>query len=277
MKLLPRRKYVDYPWAELPSTVCHAQIKADGHMAQIAPSSDGLLHFSRTERLVRKLPIAARTTSSLVGLGVPVECLRFFGEYHYGTQRAKAEVDGIYGQVTLYDVHDLEGRLDRLPYAHRRKVLHEMFGTNPEWPDYFVVAEDVPYYEARKRVVEEDLEGLIFRDWSDGLFRQKRVEEEDYICMGFVPYKTGPRKGQGCGSIVGGKFDETGTVVPVTTMGGLDDALRNRIVANPEMYVGRVFTASGKGRFQSGLLRHPNFSRWRDDKSAEDCTLTEKV
>jgi ATP-dependent DNA ligase len=246
-------------------------------MAQIvpAPHDNAVYHFSRTERLVRTLPFAVRPPPTLTDLGLTVERLRFFGEYHYGTQRAKAEVDGVYGHTTLYDVHDVDGALDALPYAERRKLLFQMFGANPTWAEHFAVAEEMPYAWARSLVVRDDLEGLVFRDGTGTLYRQKRVEEEDYICVGFVPFKTGPRKGQGCGSIVGGKIDATGTVVPVTTMGGIEDDLRNAIVANPQMFVGRVFTAKGKGRFQSGLLRHPSFDRWRDDKSADDCTMTE--
>ncbi len=93
------------------------------------------------------------------------------------------------------------------------------------------------------------------------ILRQKKMVTEDLTCIGF-------REGQGkyrstLGALIG--FTKEGVEVDVG--GGLSDDERAQIWFNQNLYLGRVFEAEARAKFASGSLRHPNFIRWRDDKS----------
>jgi ATP-dependent DNA ligase len=55
--------------------------------------------------------------------------------------------------------------------------------------------------------------------------------------------------------------------------GGFTDEERDHIWHTWPASRGRVLTITGKGRFDSGALRHPNFKGFRDDKRAEECCI----
>ena len=51
--------------------------------------------------------------------------------------------------------------------------------------------------------------------------------------------------------------------------------MRKEYTANPDKYIGQVFTATGNGWFRSGSVRHPKFSLWREDKQLHQCKYTQ--
>ena len=129
-----------------------------------------------------------------------------------------------------------------------------------------------------QRVLDEDFEGLVFKTkggaWGEGWSRLKRTYTIDYVVMGFNP-GGGKYKGT-VGSIKAGLMID-GELVESCNVGGITDAQREDFNADPDTYIGAVFEANGKGLFDSGALRHPNFLRWRDDKTPADCTWTKPI
>jgi len=47
--------------------------------------------------------------------------------------------------------------------------------------------------------------------------------------------------------------------------------LRIDMFNNPNKYIGRVVEIRGKKMFKSGLLRHPAFNKFREDKQSKMC------
>lgn len=75
-------------------------------------------------------------------------------------------------------------------------------------------------------------------------------------------------------SIIYGAYDDSGKVVRVGTCSGMDDEMRERLSKNRKKFIGQVFEFGGQV-FQEDGVRHPRFTRLRDDKDAKDCTLSE--
>jgi ATP-dependent DNA ligase len=129
--------------------------------------------------------------------------------------------------------------------------------------------------EWNEAVIEDGFEGLVFKNSKESFSlkptqgRMKRIFTEDYVVMDF---KEGTGRLMGTlGALVGGKYNGAVLEKICTVGGGFSDILRNNIWSNKSFYCGKVFEATGKGLFDSGALRHPAFSRFREDKLPESC------
>ena len=115
-------------------------------------------------------------------------------------------------------------------------------------------------------------EGLVFKNNSEYFdkhanIRVKQRVEIDYMCIGFDMADPESKYAGQVGAVRGSLFDKVCDV----KCGGLTEAMRKEYTANPDKYIGQVFTATGNGWFPSGSVRHPKFSLWREDKQLHQC------
>jgi ATP-dependent DNA ligase len=68
-----------------------------------------------------------------------------------------------------------------------------------------------------------------------------------------------------CGMFVGGKL------MPLTSVGAMDHAIRLQFGSAPEKFVGRVVEIGAFEQFDSGALRHPWLIGLRTDKEPHEC------
>jgi len=123
-------------------------------------------------------------------------------------------------------------------------------------------------------VKDKAYEGVVLKDsmstynedkaWA----RIKNRAEIEYMCIGFEPADSKSRYAGQVGAVLGSLVDKPCKV----QCGGLSDVERMLFTEDPDLYIGRVFSATGHGFYPSGSLRHPKFGKWRDDKYAMDCT-----
>ena len=102
-------------------------------------------------------------------------------------------------------------------------------------------------------------------------YRYKPDLEDDVIITGFLPGK-GKHTGS-LGAVRYGMFKNGDLITLGDCGGGFSDELRKEIWNNKEKYLGRVFTATSKLRFDSGALRSANFKCFRPDKPAYECKV----
>jgi hypothetical protein len=121
-----------------------------------------------------------------------------------------------------------------------------------------------------------DFEGVVLKDSRGTGFgttmdacKIKRTFTEDYVVMGIV--EGGGRLVGKMGALEGGLYVNGKLTKICSVGGGFSDTLRAQIWNDKESLMGKVFEAYGKGKFDGGALRHPNFSHWRDDKLPTQC------
>lgn len=202
----------------------------------------------------------------------------FHGEEVAGTNWAKKS--GFDGHFRAFAVQSLDGAdLWHLSGDENRNVMVDFpweelgLWARPvsQWPasewrrlwDEFVYSDRLPY------------EGLVFkhsrRPFGVGWGRMKRLYTVDYVCLGFNTSDSSSYRGQ-AKSIIAGLYVGT-SLRAVCNVMGLTERQRADFSANPDQYIGRVFIAEGKGLFDTGALRHPNFVDWHAEKRPEECVL----
>ena len=123
-------------------------------------------------------------------------------------------------------------------------------------------------------VCDNGYEGMVLKDStaaygeSGAWARVKAASEIEYMCIGFADADSESRYAGQVGAVIGSLIDKPCEV----KCSGLTDKERKIYTDSPADYIGRVFTATGKGFFPSGSLRHPKFGKWRDDKRIAECT-----
>lgn len=272
---LNRPKYNDFqpgvfPGPESGFDVC--ELKFDGWWGQLLLDGHQWTLFSRTGQIKASGETRARWERTLI-----------HGEYCVGTQWARQH-PMYYGRLVAHDIETAHGTdIGILPNSDRRALLCKLLPmlweetvvggiyATEQWQ--LVQAADVWAHNP-------DFEGLVFKsskgEWGAPWGRMKREVEMDYVCCGFEPAKTGKFVGKGVASVRGGLFVDGGQVPDVRCLvSGLTDEQRVSFYNDPEPFVGRVFTASGKAITAKGALRHPAFVRWRDDKSLEECVWSD--
>lgn len=203
-------------------------------------------------------------------------------EWIYGTNWSKKSL--YEGFLVAHDIimlddnyfmsHNYWSRYQKLDYIQEvfrdQGFLFGVFGSFPisDWKDLW-----------ENRVVSEGFEGLVFKNdldtWPMHMGRMKPVVEEDYVVIGF---KEGNNRLTGTlGAIEGGMYVNGKLTRICTVGGGFTDSMRDDIWNRQDYFMGKVFTARGKMRFDSGALRHPNFWEWRDDKDPELCRWPKKL
>lgn len=245
------------------------ELKYDGWWGQLLLQNDHWKLYSRTGQLKKKgtllKPFDGRTL--------------LHGEFCYGTEWAKDNPQlynriAVYGAEMLYgkdvrhvELFELRRLLNRLiPRLQKEEILNGCFLVD-QWP----LEKARAVWEATPK-----FEGLVFKDsravWGSPYGRMKRGVTMDYICLGFEQSESDRHAGWGVASVIGGLVPQ-GQMHPVQVcrVSGLDDTYRRAFYDNPDYFIGKVFEASGKKVTKSGALRHPNFVRWREDKSPNDC------
>ncbi len=222
-------------------------------------------------------------------------------EWIYGTnwsQQLLQKGNNLFDKFVIFDAVMIGNKdLSNVPYKERLIMMNEWRKSNNFINKFMVVPSYMvdwgngmpmfnPYESIQelaerkwKEYVEEsNFEGLVFKKSTDPLplitvGRLKKVVTMDYIVIGF---KEGTKRLEGTlGAIEGGLLVD-GKVQRICTVGGgFTDELRDEIWCNKETYIGRVFEARGKVLFSSGALRHPAFTKWRDDKKPEQCVFGE--
>lgn len=198
------------------------------------------------------------------------------GEFMHGSNWARRR--GLEGSFFAFDCVGFRGQpLDHLSLEYRRRRLSRIARLYPVPKLHMVEHHPADQWHVawEQRVVRDGYEGLIFKrlrepfgaQWG----RMKQTFTVDYICTGVNLSHAPKYVGKGMAQSLKAGLMVNGQVVTVGNIMGLTDSQRSDYWARRDELVGKVFEASGRDIFPSGALRHPNFVRWRDDKSPEEC------
>lgn len=228
------------------------ELKYDGHFSELIGGADGWVLYSRTGKVKK---------SGTENIGN----IHLLGEHIFGTEWARSLPAAEYDSMVVFGAIVDGARQDvEVAIAAAGKVRGVL-----DWvktTEVFSVSYAQQLWE--DKVQEAGWEGLVFK--GPGIIgRMKPIRTVDYVCLG-IEISDSESYGGDAKSVVGGLYKD-GTLTPITKVGGLTAEQRKDFAENKDVYVGRVFEASGKVIFTSGALRHPNFVRWRDDKNAIDC------
>lgn len=258
-----RVKYIDLePGSDPPAGFDVVELKFDGHWAEARFDGRGACCiYTRTGTLRKRCEVDRRLPR-----------MTLIGEYLYGTEWSTRRERS--GRFIAFDI--VPKWWQRPTLATRKQKVHGLCGST-RMPNWFYscgqFSLDMTETLWNAFVKGDDYEGLVFKK-STGRFgephaRMKRIHTADFVCEGFNPGK-GKYEGV-AGSILGSLYVD-GVLKHVCSVNGLTDIQRKAFTDKPEKFIGRVFEATGKGRFESGALRHGSFLRWRNDKRPEECT-----
>lgn len=114
-------------------------------------------------------------------------------------------------------------------------------------------------------------DGLVFSDGPNtNLCKWKPTKTIDLILVGWRRGKVGQYHGT-----VGTLICQTAEGIEVAKCQGMSQPERAYIKENFPSLVGRVIEVEYNGVAEKGRLRHPRFVRFREDKAAADCTLSQ--
>jgi hypothetical protein len=103
----------------------------------------------------------------------------------------------------------------------------------------------------------------------EGWYKVKPELTVDLVCTGVEVAQVGTEYAGLAASLMGSVVDADGELRQVARVPGLSvDERRQYVEASP---VGRVFECRAQYVGSGGRLRHPRFTRWRDDKARDDC------
>ena len=227
------------------------QLKYDGWWTR-APFINGMFTMaSQTEREFRSGSVSTGLTATPIG------------EFMQGTQWSQqpAHKDKFY----IFDLWELKGvDLESASYRDRYALLKSIKHDLPIWCE-IVATYPLASFEAvwSMYVATGLFEGVVFRNSYapvvGPILRQKRDVEKTVTCIGFME-GNGKHTGR-LGAIV---IDEkTADGSNATVGGGFSDEDRDYIWTHQNEFLGRKCDIIGKPGFESGLLRHPNFLRWK--------------
>lgn len=255
-----RQKYIDIPIAEVDQTthpIC--QLKYDGIWCQCdVDSLQTGRYFSRhgeCKKIEKLSPLVPEAS--------------FVGELMYGSEWSKEESRS--GLFYVFDlVESVYGCHRNQPYHERYARLQELFLANA-LPRHWHLVPNYPTSESLNiwelLITTGRYEGLVFRNlnhtWHTPVLRSKFELTVDLYITGFIE---GEGRLRGTLGAVKASYSPLGVGVELTIGGGFTDALRKRIWNDQDSYMGRCFVCTAKKKFKSGLLRHPNFSKWHEEK-----------
>ena len=231
------------------------QLKYDGWWTRIE-TKEGWRHFySRTKREFKSTHLLdTHETTTMIG------------EYMQGTQWSQNP--GRLGRTFLFDLWRHTDRdLSDLDYRSRYSVLKAIA---PALSDTFTLVQNYHIIQAPLlwgSHVESNgsFEGLIFRKSTDlvaaVIYRCKMMVTAELQALSFY-------EGQGkFAGTLGGINARTEEDVLVDVGGGFSDDERDQIWKDQERYLNKWFEIEARAKFESGSFRHPNFIRWREDKT----------
>jgi bifunctional non-homologous end joining protein LigD len=204
-------------------------------------------------------------------------------------------------KYVIFDMLDRDNPTNAV-YKRRHEILSGTFKNKSE---HIIVPELVVDVEEKKglfeKIVKRGGEGVILKKLdspyefkrSKHWVKVKKVDTYDVVIMGYeeanewyaepgekgadgVLYKEGRKtkyfeKGW-IGAVIYGLWNkEKGKLVEVGKCSGLSDEERKLISDNRKKYIGTVIEIKANERMPTGGFRHPNFVRFRDDKSAKQC------
>lgn len=248
-----RPEYIDLEPGQWPSRTCYAEIKEDGKLVSVVVENGKAQVWNRHGIFVEEIEVERCGRCVLLG------------EMLTGTQRSKR--DPRYGKIVIFDCveHFLfnceTGRQeDRIDVAMRQ--VGAMYNDRFE-----MVRRFTDFDEAWQTVIDEDLEGLVFKDingrFGDPWHRMKQVHDVDYCALGYVKNGRGVITGIKAGAYVSGSLK---SVCRVPVYG----AIRDQINGNSDGYMLKVFKARGNDIMDSGALRGAKFLEWHADKVYSD-------
>lgn len=254
-----RQNYKDTTYQEALQAGCDMfQLKYDGWWVRNGLRAGVGTVFTDTNRELPKFAFntpANPITADLIG------------ELMHGTNWAQKQE--LKGKQFIYDIWHLNGTdLESMSYRDRYALLKTVM---PFMPLGFMRVPNFPMTQYdniwNTFVACGGYEGVVFRRTSDTvgatLLRMKATVTDEYRCTGFEPGKDGKFE-----DTLGTLLAETKNGHPARCGGGLSNEQRDEIWKNPREYLGRWFEVEGKKRFEeTGLLRHPNFVRWKSDAS----------
>lgn len=250
-----RQDYKDGDYESALKASCDSlQLKYDGWWCRVEITNGQGQCFSETGRHLPKFDFQLTTQPLNATL---------IGELMYGTQWSKDP--NRYGKVFLFDCWQIDDvHLEERPYKERFGIAR---ATKPFLPSNFELVQNFKIQnktEVWKAFVEtEQFEGVVYRNShaAAGLpvYREKFSFTQNLKVVGF-------RQGQGkhegrLGALL--CIDSAG--VPTDVGGGFDDALREEVWKDPDLFHGRWLQVEAKKKFESGSLRHPNFLSWRPE------------
>ena len=208
---------------------------------------------------------------------------KMHGEYIFGTSFAKQS--DLEGKLIVFD---FEGNLrgyeptlsNRMAFGLQNVLLLQQIGF--DWIE--MIESDVLFGHTDTELITAILngkrygkvEGVVLKqatsEFGDPWVRIKPIYDMDYVVMGFNQSDADSFKGKMVKSVIGGLYID-GELKEVCNVSGLANSDRASMYTNPEKYIGKVMTCTGKDIFKSGALRHPNFLRMHPEKQAQECTL----
>jgi len=266
-----RQAYVD---GTLEEALKHElfQFKFDGQWCRVAKEDAGPVRlYSRTNKIKHEFECPYFPSNSV-----------FLAEYMFGTQWAQ-DISRV-GKLFLFDCLCFEG-LELHEWSYRERYQRALWfsrGIHGKDPRFDLVRnypiEDLPRFWSR---INEDrsYEGIVARNWNqkyeNKILRSKIDVTDDFMVI-TVNEGLGRLAGT-MGSVTVGQYtdpsDPDSFVEVMTVGGGFSDELRKQIWMNRSNMFGQVMQCTGKQRFDSGALRHPNFDRFRPDKPSTQCIL----
>lgn len=241
------------------------QPKYDGWFALAVGKGKGKFDlYSRSARLIGNLETDRYSNQGDV----------LIGEYMYGTNWSQTHFP------MCFVAHDIYFRTKvPEPYINRYRYLIGTYipSLNSEQVMGIEMYDSEMFdYVWGLFVEEKGFEGLVAKNSRSIGYpsevhsaKIKRSFAVDYICLGVSEGK-GKNEGR-LGALIGGLYREDKLVEVCSVGGGFSDEQREEIYLHQKKYIGKVFEASGKGLFDTGALRHPNFNRWRFDKPKKEC------
>lgn len=256
-----RQKYIDTSIGSVDQTthpIC--QLKYDGiWCCAEVDQSNTVRYFSRNGEL--------KKTEHLPH--IPIEPGCYIGELMFGSEWSKEKDRS--GLFYMFDLTELRSVcLKNEPYLTRYTRLAELHHSDM-LPTRWRLVQNYPTHQSLdiwKLLVESgEYEGLVFRhqanNWHTPLLRAKLEITEDLYIMGYIE---GEGRLKGTLGAVRASLSPFGAGPEFVIGGGFTDALRKHIWAHRTQMLGRCFTVTAKKKFKSGLLRHPNFKCWHDEK-----------
>jgi hypothetical protein len=182
---------------------------------------------------------------------------------------------GLSLKAYLFDLDKVSGKdVAKVPYQERLEALHEIkeflsrdIDVDVPVTRYTDKAKQRLYEEIEKGNLPETSEGIIIRSLSDPdmapIKAKVRPDYDVYVREVFPTVNPKIKK-----DMAGGfkySYSPKGKVVG-NVGSGLTDELRTDMLRNPKKYIGRAATIHASGKFESGKLRAPAFSRWHLEK-----------